>query len=48
MDVVGAFRVLECRIHGLDVDAAIRELRVACGARGARGLGVLFVAGEAA
>ena len=48
MDVVRAVRVLEGRVHRLDVDAAVRQARVAGGAGGAGGLAVLRVAGEAA
>ena len=47
VDVVGAFCGLESRVHGLDVDAAVRELRVAGRAGGTGGLAVFFVAGEA-
>ena len=46
--IVRTFRRSERRVHGLDVDAAIRELRMAGGTRGACGLTVPFVAGEAA
>ena len=48
VDVVRALRVPEGRVHRLDVDAAVRQARVALGARGAGPLPVLRVAGEAA
>ncbi len=48
VDVMRALGVLESGIHRLDVDAAIRELRVAGCARGARHLAVFLVTGEAA
>jgi len=48
VNVVRALRRLETGIHLLDIEAAIRELRMTVGARGARGLSMLLVAGEAA
>ena len=48
MDIVMAFGVFERRVHGLDVDAAVGELWMTGGARGASGLSVLLVAGKAA
>ena len=46
--IVVAFRRFEGGVHGLDIDTAVRELRMAGCARGAGGLSVFFVASEAA
>lgn len=46
--VVATAGRLECGVHGLDVDAAVRQLRMTRRARGARGLSMLFVTGETA
>lgn len=48
MDVVRTLERLEGRVHLLDVEAAIGELRMAGSARDAGGLAVFPVAGEAA
>lgn len=45
--VVWTFGGFEGGVHGLDIDAAVREPRMASRARRARGLSVLFVASEA-
>ena len=47
MHVVGAFHAFERRIHGLNVDSAVGELRLTGRAGCSRRLAVLFVAGEA-
>lgn len=47
VDVVRTFSVFECCVHGLDIDAAVGELRMAGSAGGASRLTMLLVAGEA-
>lgn len=47
VDIVRTLGVFECRVHRFDVDAAVGELRMASCAGRARGLSVLFMAGEA-
>ena len=46
VDIVGTLRGLESRIHGFDVEAAVRQLRMAGCARCSRLLAVFLVAGE--